>query len=117
MNGSDAERAAAAELRRYLWTFSLCLLLTVPVFALVAWEDLDKSTLGWIIGASALIQIAVHFRGFLNIRLKGQTREDLHLILFTALLLVLMAGGTIWILTDLEHRMHGTKAQSMPEGL
>lgn len=117
MNGIDEEHAAATELRRYLWTFALCLLLTVPVFALVAWGELDRDTLGWVIGATALIQIVVHFRGFLDIRLKGQTREDLQLILFTALLLILMAGGTIWILTDLGDRMHGTQSHTMPESL
>jgi len=47
----------------------------------------------------------VHLRFFLHIRLKGQPREDLHLILFTTLILALMGFGTIWLLWDLHARM------------
>jgi cytochrome o ubiquinol oxidase operon protein cyoD len=117
MSHGEEQRVAGLPLRRYLWNYGVCVLLTVSVFALVAWGTLDKSAIGWILSVAALIQILAQFRGFLDIRLKGQTREDLQLILFTTVLLVLMAGGTIWILSDLDERMHLTQVHSMPESL
>ena len=93
------------EFRDYLGAYALSLLLTVPVFALAAWGGLARNTLGWVIALAGLAQVVVHFRGFLHIRLTGQAREDLQLILFTTLVLCMMGGGTIWILHNLAHRM------------
>ena len=95
------------ELRSYLWGYGLSLLLTLPVFGAVAWDWLPRVTLWWAIGAAALAQVAVQLRFFLPIRLKGQAKEDLQLILFTALILGMMGGGTIWILHNLDGRMGG----------
>jgi len=58
-----------------------------------------------VIGVAALAQVVVHFRFFLHIGLQRSTRDDLQLILFTTLIITLMAGGTIWILENLHHRM------------
>jgi cytochrome o ubiquinol oxidase operon protein cyoD len=57
-----------------------------------------------IIGAFALAQILMHFRFFLHIGLR-QKREDLQLLLFSALLLTIMVSGTIWIMASLAQRM------------
>ncbi len=97
---------ATAERRSYLKGFAAALLLTALPFALVAWDLAARRTILVIVGAAALLQIAAHFRWFLHIRLRGQSREDLQLILFTTLILALMAGGTIWILANLATRMH-----------
>ncbi|QUS36454.1 cytochrome o ubiquinol oxidase subunit IV [Falsirhodobacter algicola] len=93
------------ERRSYLIGYVLALILTLPVLGLTASGALPRGTLLWVAGVAAVVQIAVHFRFFLHIRLKGQTREDLHLILFTTLILALMGGGTIWIMADLAARM------------
>ena len=103
--GSHPE-GAAAERRSYLVGFAVALVLTLVPFALVAWDLAARGTIVVVIGAAALLQVAAHFRWFLHIRLHGQSREDLQLILFTALILGLMAGGTIWILANLQSRMH-----------
>jgi cytochrome o ubiquinol oxidase operon protein cyoD len=59
----------------------------------------------WIIGFAAVLQILAQLRFFLHIDLSRQKREDLQLILFSLLLLSIMAGGTIWIMGDLSQRM------------
>ncbi|OTP65282.1 Cytochrome O ubiquinol oxidase subunit IV [Caballeronia sordidicola] len=46
----------------------------------------------------------MHFRFFLHISFSHQ-REDLQLILFSALLLGIMVAGTVWIMTSLAQRM------------
>ncbi len=95
----------ARELQSYIVGFGLALGLSIVPFALVAWGGVERVTSLWIIAAFALVQIIVHFRFFLHIDLSGQKREDLQLILFSALLFALMAGGTIWIMYNLHMRM------------
>ncbi|GHE06466.1 hypothetical protein U879_07970 [Defluviimonas sp. 20V17] len=96
---------AREERRNYYLGYVLALVLTLPVFAITGFHLLPTKEIYWVAGAAALVQMVVHFRYFLNIRFKGQTREDLHLILFTTLILGLMVGGTIWILFNLAGRM------------
>lgn len=93
------------ELRSYLIGAMLAAILCATAFAGVALSDLSRSTLLWIIASTAIVQIIVHFRFFLHIDLARSRRDDLQLILFSTLIVVLMAGGTIWILWNLHTRM------------
>ena len=91
------------EFRHYLVGFVLAVILTVIPFTLVA-------TVGGKIAFFALIlcavlQLTVHLRYFLHLSFKGQQREDLQLVLFTGLILLIMIGGSVWILGDLYKRM------------
>ena len=93
------------DLRSYIWGISLSFALTVPPFALVYWSVISRFALYIAIGAFALVQIVVHFRFFLHINPPKQKTDDLQLILFSCLILLLMAGGTIWIMANLATRM------------
>ena len=95
----------ARELQSYIVGFGLALVLSIVPFALIAWGGLTRTAALWWIAVFALVQIIVHFRFFLHIDLSGQKREDLQLILFSALLFAIMAGGTIWIMYNLQMRM------------
>ena len=53
----------------------------------------------------AFFQAIVHFQFFLHINPPKQNVDDLHLILFSTMILALMAGGTIWIMYNLAIRM------------
>jgi cytochrome o ubiquinol oxidase operon protein cyoD len=88
----------------YVWGIGLGLLLTLVPFALVHWAYIPRFPLLIVIGEFALVQMVVHFRFFLHIGFK-QKREDLHLILFSTLLLTIMVVGTIWIMASLALRM------------
>ena len=94
-----------SELRSYIVGLAFAVLLTVPPFAFVAWHGASRSTLLWIIASTAVMQITVHLRFFLHINLSKSKRDDLQLILFSLLIVVMMAGGTIWILGNLRQRM------------
>lgn len=103
------------ELRSYIVGLGLAVVLSALAFGGVAWGGvvwggmawggLSRTAVLWIVGAAAAAQIAVHFRFFLHIDLSQSKRDDLQLILFSALIVFMMAGGTIWILADLKHRM------------
>lgn len=97
------------EFGSYVWGIGLGLLLTLVSFALVHWAAVPRVSLLFVIGASALAQMLVHFRFFLHLGFKGN-REDLQLIVFSALLLTIMVAGTIWIMASLATRM-GMPAQ------
>jgi len=93
------------ELNRYIAGGLLSIVLTVVAFAVVLWFDLTRATTLSIVGLSAVAQIIIQVRYFLHIDLSRQKREDLQLILFSLLLLTVMAGGTIWIMGSLAGRM------------
>ncbi|MBI1398016.1 MAG: cytochrome-c oxidase [Betaproteobacteria bacterium] len=101
---SDRDQARRREFHSYVWGAGLALVLTVVPFALVHWGGIPRIDLLVTIGVLALVQLLVHFRFFLHIGFR-QKREDLQLILFSALLLTIMVSGTIWIMASLALRM------------
>lgn len=101
---SEAE-SPRQEYREYCIGGVLALVLTLIAFGLVASEWFGSLTRLIVITVLAAIQVVVHFRYFLHIDLRRSHRDELQLILFTALILLLMAGGTIWILWNLHFRM------------
>lgn len=102
MNTPEAQR----ELRSYLIGGTLSAALTTLAFAVVLWLDLPHDITLGIVAVAAIAQIVVQVRYFLHIDLSRQKREDLQLIVFSLVLLALMAGGTIWIMGNLAGRMH-----------
>lgn len=110
-SGGDPRVAAAAgeeyrrELSSYLWGIGLALLLTLIPFALVFWSALSGLGVLIAIVVFGFLQVVVHFRFFLHINPPRQNMDDLHLILFSSLILLVMVGGTVWILFNLADRM------------
>jgi len=103
-NATTRKLEERKEFRSYIWGIALALVLTLVPFALVHWAAMPRLWLLSAIGAFALVQIVIHFRFFLHIGF-WQKREDLQLILFSTLLLVIMVTGTIWIMASLAMRM------------
>lgn len=95
------------DLRGYLTGFALAAGLTIVPFAMVALGGFARDTLLAVIALLGLVQIVVHVRYFLHVDLSPEKREDLHLILFSALILAIMVAGTIWIMVNLNMRMMG----------
>jgi cytochrome o ubiquinol oxidase operon protein cyoD len=92
-------------LRSYLTGFALALILTAIPFALVAANPLPRLVTLIIISVAAIIQVLVHLRYFLHLDLTSTPRENLLAILFAAILIVIMIGGSFWIMFDLHGRM------------
>ena len=93
------------ELVGYIVGYGLALTLTIAAFAVVYrhWAS-PETTLGIVFGLG-LVQIIVHFRCFLHVGLRASARDDLQLILFSALIVMLMVGGTLVVLFNLRMRM------------
>jgi len=95
----------ASERRLYITGALLAFLLTAAAFGLV-WMKLFSGVEALIVlGALALIQTIVHLHYFLHIDTSKSHRDDLMLILFSAVIILMMVSGTIWILYDQHIRM------------
>lgn len=103
-NAAERKAEQREDLHSYFWGYGLALVLTLVSFWLVYRHVLPRYWVLGIIGFLALVQMIVHFRFFLHIGLKRQ-REDLQLILFSALVLGIMVAGTLWIMVNLAVRM------------
>jgi cytochrome o ubiquinol oxidase operon protein cyoD len=93
------------ERRDYILGYVLALIFSLAAFAATAWPGLSRPDRLWIIAGCALPQALVHFRFFLHIDLARSHRHDLQLILFSTLIVMLMVGGTLWILSNQHARM------------
>ena len=92
-------------LTSYLIGFVLAVILTAVPFWLVYTHTLPSSRIMWIIAIAAVLQILVHLHFFLHINFTTTPKENLLAISFTAVLIFLMVGGSLWIMIDLHQRM------------
>ena len=90
-----------AGLAGYLKGFGLALLLTLLAFGLVALGTLPKTLVLPLVFALGLIQILVHLHYFLHLNSRAESQPYLLTISFTFVILVIMIGGSLWILYDL----------------
>lgn len=99
----------AAELRHDVLTYSvgygLSFSLTLLAFALVYWRWAEPPLALGIVFGLGLAQALVHFRCFLHVDFRAQSRDDLLLILFSTMIVCLMVGGTLVVLFNLRARM------------
>lgn len=89
----------------YVIGYGLALLLTFCAFGLVWLHLLEGRTAFFVVLGLGLVQMLVHFRCFLHIDLRRNARADLHLLMFAALVIALMVGGTLVVLFNLRDRM------------
>ena len=101
----EASDSKGEEIRSYVIGYGLALALTGAAFAIVHWPSFASATTLAIVLGLALVQMGVHFRFFLHISLGKSARDDLQLIMFSALIVILMVSGTLVILFNLRARM------------
>jgi cytochrome o ubiquinol oxidase operon protein cyoD len=96
-------------LRRDFLTYGigylLALALTGVAFAFVYFRLLPPGQGFAVILGLGFVQLLVHMRCFLHMGLARAARADMQLILFSALIIALMLGGTLMILFNLRMRM------------
>lgn len=98
-------RMERAETLTYVVGYGLALLLTLAAFGLVWLQFLSGRTAFYVVLGLGLVQMLVHFCCFLHVDLKRNSRADLQLLLFSAMIIALMVGGTLVVLFNLHHRM------------
>lgn len=115
----------AGHLAGYLWGFLLAMLLTVLAFGLLmagsdapfgglelVLENVKGQSIQlpqWLLVGGVLtlgiIQLLVHLHYFLHLDGSRRQRWNLLSLLFALLLIGIMAGGTIWVLYNLNYLM------------
>jgi cytochrome o ubiquinol oxidase operon protein cyoD len=103
-NNLSKEEAYCHALRGYVTGLIAAIVLTVIPFGAVA-VGIPTGTALWIIMVLGLIQIVVHVHYFLHVDLNPERRPELHLLLFSVLLLFIMAVGTLWVVFNMNYRM------------
>ena len=120
------------DLATYLTGFVFALLLTLLAFGLVivgrgySLEPIDKVlgifSYGEVITGKmprhliivgvivlAILQISVHLRYFLHLSFGSPQNWNLQAILFALFIIIIMVGGTLWIMNDLNgHMLQGS---------
>ncbi|KWR89841.1 cytochrome o ubiquinol oxidase subunit IV [Cupriavidus sp. IDO] len=104
---SHAAHDTHASFKSYAIGFILAVILTVIPFKLVMDGTMDKGTILWIILGMAVVQMLVHLKYFLHLDTSSEQRGNVVALLFTALILVIVVAGSLWI-------MHNLNANMMP---
>ncbi|WP_269581552.1 cytochrome o ubiquinol oxidase subunit IV [Roseibium sp. Sym1] len=98
-------RLADRPVARYLIGFVLAVILTAIPFGVVGAGLLTGTQAYVVIASGAILQVLVHLVFFLHLDLKSTPAENLFFLAFAAVLIVIMVGGSLWIMTDLHQRM------------
>jgi cytochrome o ubiquinol oxidase operon protein cyoD len=102
---TDAAGASRGSFKSYATGFILAVVLTVISFALVRSGLLSPPVMVFGIIVAAVVQMLVHLHYFLHLDTSSAERWNVLALLFTALILALFVGGSIWIINNLNQRM------------
>lgn len=94
-----------ATVKGYLVGFLLSVVLTAIPFWLVMQEVLPAGATVWIVLGFAAVQMVVHMVYFLHLDARSQGGWSLLALLFTALIVVIMLAGSVWVMYHLNTNM------------
>lgn len=103
MNRAAASRGPTA--KSYLAGYLLAMLLTTIPFALVAVGGVSAAVTLGIVFVAAIAQVLVHLRCFLHLGFSRANGWHLISLVFTAIIVMIVAAGTLWIMYNLRTNM------------
>ncbi|OGT52196.1 MAG: cytochrome o ubiquinol oxidase subunit IV [Gammaproteobacteria bacterium RIFCSPHIGHO2_12_FULL_42_13] len=92
-------------LRSYLIGFILSITLTLMSFSLIEVRFITSTYLYISLAALAITQLLVQSICFLGLNYRPESRYNLLSFLFTILIIVILTGGTLWIMFNLDYNM------------
>ncbi|MEO0881970.1 MAG: cytochrome o ubiquinol oxidase subunit IV [Pseudomonadota bacterium] len=103
---TDQDHGSHGSYRSYLIGFGLSVVLTVIPFWVVMSGSVNNAILAiGIIFALGAAQILVHIYYFLHVTLKAEDGWQAMSIAFTAIILVIVLAGSIWVMFHLHENM------------
>lgn len=106
MQASDDHSAYHASVRGYLTGFLLSAVLTAIPFWLVMTKALPTSGMtALVVLGFAAVQIVVHMVYFLHMNTRVEGGWSMLALLFTAVLVLIMLAGSIWVMYNLNTNM------------
>lgn len=105
----NAMHAGHGSLRGYLTGFVLAAILTVIPFWLVMGNVIEsrEMTIFIVLGLAA-VQIVVHMIYFLHLDTRSEGGWNMLAFLFTAILVLIVLGASIWVMFEENHYMMPT---------
>lgn len=101
----DNSGANSGTLAAYTRGFILSVVLTAIPFALVIRGSLPHTETLVAVFVAAVAQILVHLYYFLHLNASSRERWNLMAMLFALLIMLLIVGGTVWIMIHLKYRL------------
>ncbi|WP_444912603.1 cytochrome o ubiquinol oxidase subunit IV [Microbulbifer sp. EKSA008] len=102
------EPTFAQHLRLYITGYILSIVLTLAAFAAVLTIGRENKSVLILVALLGVAQLVVQLKYFLNVTTQRDRRDNLALILFSSLILLIIVLGTVWIMGNLAVRMHTT---------
>lgn len=97
-HSEHAHEAGHGSVKSYLVGFVLSVILTAIPFWAVMTGQFAKSTSIALIVAMAVVQVMVHLKYFLHLDFSQAGRANTFAFLFTALIIVMVVGLSVWII-------------------
>lgn len=94
----SAEAVAHGSVKSYLIGFVLSVVLTAIPFWMVMTANFSKATTFYSVITLAMVQIVVHLKYFLHLDFSLRGRLNTFAFLFTALIIIMVVGLSIWII-------------------
>ncbi len=99
----DHDSSHGVSYKGYAIGFILSVILTVIPFAVVMHPTLSHTAIIAVIFGFAAVQVLVHLHYFLHMDTSPEQRDMVTSFVFSALLIVFIIGGSIWIMNNLNH--------------
>ncbi|HLB52154.1 MAG TPA: cytochrome o ubiquinol oxidase subunit IV [Chlamydiales bacterium] len=101
----EVQKEYHGTLKSYLLGFFYCLCLTLASFGLVITKALSLRNLVYALVALALIQAIIQLRFFLKLGHERKPHWQTMIFAFLVLILLIIAGGSLWVMFDLNNRL------------
>ncbi|MEC9483623.1 MAG: cytochrome o ubiquinol oxidase subunit IV [Halomonas sp.] len=107
MSGSHTSHGGASHgsVKSYVTGLILSIVLTIVAFGMVMMEAFSPLTTVIVIVSAAVLQLLVQLIMFLHMDAKSEEGWNLMSFVFTVKILVLVIGGSLWIMHNLNHTM------------
>ncbi|MCW8128458.1 cytochrome o ubiquinol oxidase subunit IV [Microbulbifer halophilus] len=97
-HASNAHEMDHGSVRSYLVGFVLSVVLTALPFWAIMTGQFEKSTAIPLVVTMAVIQVIVHLKYFLHLDFTPAGKANTFTFLFTALIIVMVVGLSVWII-------------------
>ena len=112
----DDHGAAHGSLKDYVVGFVLAVILTAIPFWLVMGHVFEsRDTTLFVIVGFAAVQVVVHMIYFLHMNTSSEGGWNMIALIFTAVLLVIILAGSLWVMYHMNANMMPTGAHDMQE--
>jgi len=102
---AHAESSHGVSLKSYLVGFMLAVILTVIPFGMVMSGAFPKGVTVIVISVLAAVQMLVHLIYFLHMDRSAEQRSNVHVGLFSLLIIGIVVVGSLWVMHNLNVNM------------